>query len=325
MQLLAYSRKQMQVPKLVDLNGIVSRMQIMLARLVGARFQLQLDLDDRLCLVKADAGQIEQVLINLVVNARDAMPSGGPIIMRTRNLEWDEAEPNNHPSIPGGSYAEISVKDKGTGMDAEILKRLFEPFFTTKDLGKGTGLGLSVVQGIISQSEGFIMVESAIGAGTEFRILLPRDKSGATAVLARHEPAAMPEKREETVLLVDDEDAVRLFTRKILQMQGYTVLEADSAENALLLMDRERKTPIHILITDLVMPGMGGGELAMAFRSDRPGSQVLFMSGYTADSDFQDNGLSQTPVHFIQKPFSPSAFAMAVDEALGAPALPAAT
>jgi two-component system cell cycle sensor histidine kinase/response regulator CckA len=303
----------------------VSSMQTMLARLVGARFKLQLELDDRLCLVKADPGQIEQVLINLVVNARDAMPSGGTITMRTRNLELDEAEPKNHTTVPQGSYAEISVRDKGTGMDAEVLKRLFEPFFTTKELGKGTGLGLSVVQGIISQSEGFIMVDSTIGVGTEFRILLPRDRSGETASLPRRESSKMPGKRTETVLLVDDEDAVRLFTRKILQMQGYSVLEANCAENAILLNDRHKEAPIHILVTDLVMPGMGGGELAMAFRASRPDSQVLFMSGYTADSDFPKEGLSQTPVHFIQKPFSPSAFAMAVDEALVAPILPAST
>ncbi|MEO6097045.1 MAG: chemotaxis protein CheB [Fibrobacteria bacterium] len=323
-QLLAYSRKQMLAPKLVDLNGIVSNMQTMLARLVGARFQLLPELEDRLCLVKVDPGQVEQVLINLVVNARDAMPLGGPINLRTRNLELHEEDPQNHPTIPRGSYAEITVKDKGTGMDAGTLNRLFEPFFTTKELGKGTGLGLSVVQGIVNQSEGFIIVESTIGVGTEFCILLPRDKSGETTTMPRRESTVMPKQRKETVLLVDDEDAVRLFTRKILQMQGYTVLEANSAENAMVVNDRHKGTPIHILITDLVMPGMGGGELAMAFRASRPDSQVLFMSGYTADSDFPRDGLSQTPVNFIQKPFSPSAFASAVDRALGEPAQVAA-
>ncbi len=317
-QLLAYSRKQMLMPKLLDLNGVVSNMHNMLARLIGPRFRLLLSLEERLGLVQADPGQMEQVLINLVVNARDALPLGGEIGLSTRNLDLEpEGEfPELHPSVPRGFYAELSVVDNGIGMGADVLSRLFEPFFTTKELGKGTGLGLSVVQGIVTQSGGYILVESSPGVGTEFKILLPREKSGETTILPRQTVAVLPSNRTETVLLVDDEKAVRTFTRKVLEMQGYTVLEAENAEMAILLNERHKEIPVHILVTDIVMPGMGGRELAEKFLGTRPKSRVLLMSGFTEDTEPLRNGLLEKDFNFIQKPFSVSEFTLAMQEAL---------
>ncbi len=321
-QLLAYSRKQILAPMLLDLNGVVTNLHNMLSRLIGVRFQLQLSLQESLYLAKADPGQIEQVLINLVVNARDAMPAGGTITLGTANLDLEWDNPQLHPSVPRGSYAELSIRDTGTGMDVEVLKRLFEPFFTTKEHGLGTGLGLSVVHGIITQSGGHILVNSTLGVGTEFKILLPRGKSGETTALPRPEPFEEPAKRTETVLLVDDEDVIRKFTRRVLELQGYTVLEADSAENAMQINDRNMHIPIHILVTDLIMPGMGGGELADIFVSGRPEGRVLLMSGYTEDSEVLQEGVAKKAYHFIHKPFSPGKFALAVQEALDTEVLP---
>ncbi|MDB5047753.1 MAG: ATPase [Fibrobacteres bacterium] len=315
-QLLAYSRKQILAPKLLDLNSVVSNMHSMLARLIGPRFQLSLALEEHLCLVMADPGQVEQVLINLVVNARDAMASGGEITLATVNLDLDGKLPLIHPNAPRGRYAELSIVDNGIGMDEEVLKRLFEPFFTTKELGKGTGLGLSVVQGIVSQSGGHILVDSTPGVGTEFKILLPRVGSGATAIPPRIEPGLTPSRRTETVLLVDDEEAIRHFSRIILERQGYTVLEAESAEAALLVLERNKEVTIQILVTDIVMPGMSGQELAEKFLGVRPESRVLLMSGYTEDADPLRYGQLKKVFNFIQKPFIATELALAMQEVL---------
>ncbi|MEO7427030.1 MAG: chemotaxis protein CheB [Fibrobacteria bacterium] len=319
-QLLAYSRKQILMPRILDLNSVVTNMQKMLTRLLGPRFQLSISLSENLYPVRADPGQIEQVLINLVMNARDALPTGGEITLSTKNLDL-EMEPkgeflHRHPGIPEGSYVELSVLDDGVGMDKKILARLFEPFFTTKELDKGTGLGLSVVQGIISQSGGHILVDSSPGVGTEFKILLPKERSGETTMLPRQPSADFSPVRSETVLLVDDENSVRKFTRKILEMKGYTVLEAENAESALILNEKHRESPVHILVSDIVMPGMGGRELAERFLSTRPHSRVLLMSGFTDDAESLVPGLSGKAFNFIQKPFSVTSFALAMQQAL---------
>ncbi len=318
-QLLAYSRKQVLRPSTLDLNSAVSNTHKMLTRLVGDHIHLALSLEESLGWVMADAGQMEQVLVNLVLNARDAMPDGGEITLKTRNANLDGEEGTGSAlSAPPGRYVVLSVQDNGIGMDVEVQKRIFDPFFTTKGIGKGTGLGLSVVQGIVAQSGGYIAVDSSPGKGSEFAIYLP------TAM-----PAAMPSelpdrgsgsgpRGNETVLLVEDEDTVRNFTRKILEMQGYKVLEAHDGESAQLVNDQYKDLEIHLLVTDMVMPGVGGREVARRFLDTRPGSHVLFMSGYTGESESGLDGAPQGAAAFIHKPFTPAGLAHAVREALDA-------
>jgi two-component system, chemotaxis family, CheB/CheR fusion protein len=316
-QLLAYSRKQILVSKVLDLNFTVANTHKMLARLVGDHIHLALSLDASLGMVKADAGQMEQVLVNLVVNARDAMPNGGEITLKTRNadLDGDESPESVLPTPPGG-YVVLSVTDNGSGMDAEVQKRIFDPFYTTKGIGKGTGLGLSVVQGIVAQSGGFISVESKPGKGSEFSIYLPREAAvEITPAPTDRRPGSGP-RGSETVLLVEDEVTVRNFTRKLLEMQGYRVLEAHNGESAILVNEQHKELEIHLLVTDMVMPGMGGKDVALKFLATRPESHVLFMSGYTEDSMFGPDGAPPGVALFLHKPFTPSEFAHAVREAL---------
>lgn len=316
-QLLAYSRKQVLTPKSLDLNSTVSNTHKMLARLVGDNIHLALDLEESLGLVKADAGQIEQVLVNLVINARDAMPDGGVITLKTRNLDVDGKEPQGSPPpIPPGRYVVLSAQDNGTGMEPEVQKRIFDPFFTTKGIGKGTGLGLSVVQGIVTQSGGLIAVESSPGKGSEFSIYLPREQAAALpAILPDREPGSSP-RGTETLLLVEDEDTVRTFTRKILEMQGYKVLEAHNGASAGIVDEEHKDQAIHLLVTDMVMPGIGGREVARRFLGRRPESRVLFMSGYTEDATFGPDVAQAGSACFIHKPFSPADLAHAVRMAL---------
>ncbi len=319
-QLLAYSRKQVLMPKVMNLNTIVANMHQMLTRLIGSGHRLSLSLDETLGMVKADPGQMEQILINLVMNARDALPDGGEITLRTWNEEIS-GKPASDAAIPPGAYAVFSVEDNGIGMDAELQQRIFEPFFTTKEVGKGTGLGLSVVQGIISQSGAYMAMESIPGHGSTFKIYLPTE-NGKSA--APHEDAAtdLELKGTETVLLVEDADTVRKFTRSILEMQGYAVLEANNGQSALFVNEQFKDSEIHILVTDMVMPGMGGYELAERFLESRPNSRVLFMSGYTEEAIFDKLGKRTGDTHFIQKPFSPAQFARAVRNALEPTLLP---
>ncbi len=312
-QLLAYSRKQVLLPKVVNLNAIVANTHQMLTRLIGERHQLILSLEDSLGAVKADPGQMEQVVINLVMNARDALPNGGEIFLNTGNESLDG---KGLSPIPKGNYAVLSVVDHGAGMDDELQERIFEPFFTTKGIGKGTGLGLSVVQGIVSQSGAFIAVESKPGLGSTFKVYLPVEDAKGVSSPSHEKSEGHTFNGTETVLLVEDEDTVRKFARSLLEAYGYTVLEADSGERALVVNDLYKEMDIHILVTDMVMPGIGGRELAQRFLESRPDSRVLCMSGYTEETVFNQLGGLQMDAHFIQKPFPPNEFIKAVREAL---------
>lgn len=315
-QLLAYSRKQVLMARSLNLNEIVANMHSMLTRLIGERYSLVLELDDALNHVKADPGQMEQVMVNLIVNARDASPSGGDITVKTENANVDAADAHLTSMGLRGDYVVLSVKDSGIGMDADMQKHIFDPFFTTKEIGKGTGLGLSVVQGIVSQSEGYVAVESKPDIGSTFKIYLPREASNASPKLPKNEKPIAQSNGTETILLVEDEEAVRNLIQKILAMNGYTVLEAESGKAALRLNEKHKKKTIQLLLTDMVMPGMGGREVADLFMKTRPESSVLFMSGYTEDAIFNHTGVLRKDQNFIPKPFTPTALANAVREVL---------
>jgi PAS domain S-box-containing protein len=315
-QLLAFSRKQVLQPKVLDLNAVVEDVKRMLQRLIGEDVQLVTALAHSLSLVKADPGQLEQVMLNLAVNARDAMPHGGRLVFQTADVDWCEEE----VSGTGGAtavqrYVMLAVADSGCGMDAETRARIFEPFFTTKPQGKGTGLGLATVYGIVQQSGGHVRVHSELGRGTTFRIYLPQagdDGAGAAADAA----ADAAPKGSETVLLVEDDRAVRELAREVLEESGYQVFAARDGEEAIALCANGRA--IDLLITDIVMPGMSGRAVAAAVRELRPGTRVICMSGYTEHADLED-GLLEGAMTFMQKPFSADSMIRAVRTALDAP------
>ncbi|PYQ12619.1 MAG: hypothetical protein DMF80_16795 [Acidobacteria bacterium] len=315
-QLLAFSRKQVLEPKILDLNAVVSGMDEMLRRLIGEDIALETDLASGLGLTKADPGQLEQVLMNLVVNARDAMPRGGRLRLETANAEMDEAYVRDHLGARPGRYVMLAVQDTGLGMDAETQKHIFEPFFTTKEKGKGTGLGLATVYGIVKQSEGYIWVESAPGAGTTISIYLLRSEGEQVPDEPRR-PAAeeVAPRGTETVLLVEDEDMVRRMTREVLEGAGYQVLEASSGFEALRLSAGHRGR-LDLMLTDVVMPGMSGRELAERLAPVRPAMKVLYMSGHTDDAIFH-HGVTQAGTGFLQKPFTPEALERRIREMLG--------
>ncbi|MDR3678092.1 MAG: response regulator [Acidobacteriota bacterium] len=265
--------------------------------------------------VKADPGQIEQVLMNLVVNARDAMPTGGNLTLETSNVELDETYASTHPTVKPGPHVMLAVGDTGAGMTAETKAQIFEPFFTTKEQGKGTGLGLATVYGIVKQSEGSIWVYSELGQGTVFKIYLPM----VSESLAPSEPATREKKSSfsgtETILVVEDEEGVRSLVCQALEASGYKVLESEDAENAL-EMCANHDGPIHLLLTDVVMPQMSGPAVAEKVAALRPGIKVVYMSGYTDDAMLRHGVLSQD-MPFIQKPFSPTALRKKIREVLG--------
>ncbi len=304
-QLLAFSRRQVLQPKIVDLNEIVADMNKMLRRLIPEDTELVVNLDAEIGRVKADPGQIEQVIVNLAVNAREAMPGGGKLIIETANRELDEVYCRQHMSVKPGHYVMLSVSDTGLGMAPEVQEHIFEPFFTTKT-GKGTGLGLSTVYGIVKQSSGDIWVYSEPGFGTCFKIYLPRvqDAELTSEVPVRQ---AAPARGRETILLVEDEETVRMLVREILQNNGYSVLEARNGAHGLELA-RRYNGKIHLLLTDVVMPQMSGRELAEKLAPLRPDTRILFMSGYTDDAVVA-NGTIAPGSDFIQKPFTPDALA----------------
>jgi PAS domain S-box-containing protein len=311
-QLLAFSRKQVLQPAVLELNALVSGIERMLRRLIGADVQLVTVLDPGAGRIKADPNQIEQVIMNLVVNARDAMPEGGTIIIETSNVQIGEQDAAAHGGAAPGDYVQLAITDSGVGMDRDTMSHIFEPFFTTKEAGKGTGLGLSTVYGIISQSGGHVWALSEPGQGTIFKVLLPRVETRTAA------PVTATERRGvsgwETILLVEDEPAVRALARRVLQRYGYHVLAAGSGEEALAIAERE-PGDIHLVVTDVVMPGLSGREVAQHFAQTRPGSAVLFTSGYTPD-DIMRHRVIAEGAPFLQKPFTPAVLAAKVREVL---------
>jgi two-component system cell cycle sensor histidine kinase/response regulator CckA len=282
----------------------------LLRRLIREDIVLQTLPAPRLWLVQADPGQIEQVIINLAVNARDSMPQGGRLTIETANIVLDQEYARLHPSVAPGPYVLLAVSDTGMGMSADVLQHAFEPFFTTKEPGQGTGLGLATCYGIVSQHGGSIQLYSEIGRGTSVKVYLPRAQGDAIAAPASHE-AHQPPRGTETILLVEDEAAVRALTARMLRRQGYTVLEATNGIEALDLIRRGIGAPIDLLLTDTIMPRMGGYELAENTRQHIPGICVLFMSGYT-DNALIQNELFDSKVAFLQKPFTLAILARSV-------------
>jgi PAS domain S-box-containing protein len=316
-QLLAFSRRQVLQPKLVDLNGIVLGLDKLLRRLMDEGIQMSAVPGKNIGTIKADPGQMEQVIMNLVVNARDAMPSGGRLTVETANVELDAAYASDHAPVKAGRYVMLAVSDTGTGMSPETVAHIFEPFYTTKESGRGTGLGLSTVYGIVKQSGGYIWVYSEPGRGSSFKVYLPR---------VEQEPEALPAVRvasgeqtgSETILLVEDQPQVRELARMSLSEKGYTVLVASSPEDAEGACARHG-AEIHLLLTDLIMPGITGRELAKRLTARHPKMRVLCMSGYTFGITTQtgmQSGLLEDGVAFLQKPFTPSALSEKVREVL---------
>jgi signal transduction histidine kinase/ActR/RegA family two-component response regulator len=310
-QLLAFSRRQVLQPKIINLNVLVTNLDKMLQRLIGEDIELVTHTDRALGSVQADPGQIEQVIMNLVVNARDAMPRGGKLTLETANVSLDMSDAREHVEVVPGSYVMLAVSDNGIGMDAETKAHIFEPFFTTKDRSRGTGLGLSTVYGIVTQSGGTIWVYSEMGKGTTFKIFLPRVHEQAELFGSGQRPAAT--KGTETVLLVEDDLQVRKLARSILARSGYTVCEAENGAEALKVCEAEGT--LHLLLTDVVMPGMSGRDLAAKVVEQRPEIKVLYMSGYTNDA-IVHHGVLDTGISFLQKPFTPTALAAKVREVL---------
>jgi two-component system cell cycle sensor histidine kinase/response regulator CckA len=327
-QLLAFSRKQTLAPEILNLNEVITELTNLLGRLIGEKIELAIDRESDLGLVRVDRGQFEQVIVNLAVNARDAMPGGGTLRIDTRNVMLRESVQRGHEVMPAGEYVMIEVHDTGSGIAKENIPHIFEPFFSTKEVGAGTGLGLSTVYGIVKQTEGFISVDSAMGEGTIFTVYLPRYDDGASrgaagapppgdlfapetaaAVHASHArkaaPAPSPVKDltgAGIVLLVEDEDAVRMFGARALRNKGYTVLEANNGEAALDVINGTDAT-IDLIISDVVMPGMDGNTLVQLIRHELPEIKVILMSGYAEDV-LTDGNIKNASIHFLPKPFT---------------------
>jgi PAS domain S-box-containing protein len=315
-QLLAFSRQQVLEPKVIDLDEVVAGAGKMLKRLIGEDIELVTALAPDLGAVKADPGQIEQVVMNLAVNARDAMPDGGKLTIETSNQELGQEYTEEHRLVPPGSYVLLSVSDTGTGMDEATQARLFEPFFTTKEQGKGTGLGLATVYGIVKQSGGFIWVYSELGQGTTFKVYLPRVDEAVSAPSAPAAPESL--HGTETILLAEDAAPVRSVAREVLRRHGYRVLTAADGRTALELAGTH-PGPIDLLITDVIMPEMSGRQVADRLKERLPKLKVLFVSGYTDDAIVR-HGILEPGIAFLQKPFSPESLARKVREVLDAPA-----
>ncbi len=310
-QLLAFSRKQVLQPVVLDLNGVLRGLEQMLRRLIGEDIDLTLELEPDLWRVKVDPGQFEQVVMNLVVNARDAMPRGGTLTLETRNVTVSTA-PVDHPGLRPGQYVLVAVRDTGCGMDSETMAHIFEPFFSTKG-ERGTGLGLAMVYGVVNQSGGHVAVDSLPGAGTTFRIYLPRVEEVPTPAPPAPEETSR-HRAKETLLLVEDEEAVRRLARLTLESHGFTVLEAHSPGDALLLAE-QHSGPIDLLVTDVIMPGMSGRDLAERLLRSRPGLKVFYVSGYS-DDVLDERGCLGPGMAFLAKPYSPATLARKMFEIL---------
>ncbi|HKN67209.1 MAG TPA: PAS domain S-box protein [Gemmatimonadaceae bacterium] len=313
-QLLAFSRKQVLQPGVLDLNSVSRELEPMVRRLIGDDVQVVLRLDDTIGKVTADRSQVEQVLINLIVNARDAMPGGGTVSIETANVELSDGYSRLRPVVVPGKYVMIAVSDTGEGMDEETQSRIFEPFFTTKPAGKGTGLGLSTVYGIVKQSSGYIWVYSEPRIGTTFKVYLPMMEAEEISVAVAERAVRKPMLGSETVLLVEDEPSVRSIARRILERNGYTVLEAHDGRHALRVADQYRQ-PIQLLLTDMMMPELTGRDLWRSLAPRRSELRVLYMSGYTND-DMVRRGLIDANSAFVQKPFTAADLARAVRSTL---------
>jgi PAS domain S-box-containing protein len=312
-QLLAFSRKQILQPKVFNLNTLFRDLEMMLRRLIGEDINLKTCLSENLGLIKADPGQIEQVIMNIALNARDAMLNGGDLSIETSNIQFNKNHYKSNPEVKFGNYVLLSMKDTGHGMDEETIKHIFEPFFTTKGIGKGTGLGLATVYGIVKQSDGYIYVESERNRGTLFKIYLPCvDESIGKDYLAREK---RPEGGHETILLVEDEEDVRKMITSMLRSFGYTVVEAKDGREAMLRSARFKKKPIHLVITDVVMPGMSGIALAKQLLHKRNDMKVLYISGYTDNAEIQSE-LMEKDMPILKKPFSPKSLAHKVRKVL---------
>jgi two-component system cell cycle sensor histidine kinase/response regulator CckA len=312
-QLLAFSRQQVLTPAVLNLNTLVSDMEGMLPRLLGEDIAVSLALHSELGSVKADQSQIEQVIMNLAVNARDAMPQGGKLKIQTANVELDQAYARDHPGSKAGIYVLLAVTDTGTGMNAEILAHIFEPFYTTKERGKGTGLGLATVYGIVKQSNGYIVVDSAPGKGTTFQIYLPQH-IGKPATEEREVDSGEKLRGSESILLVEDSEPLRKLAQTFLESAGFRVMSAEHGEDALQVASRHGKT-FDLLLTDVVMPGMNGRVLAEHLLPRQPGMRVLYMSGYT-DSFIAGHGVLEPGTHLLHKPFTDEVLIRKVREVL---------
>jgi nitrogen-specific signal transduction histidine kinase/ActR/RegA family two-component response regulator len=312
-QLLAFSRQQVLEPVILNFNTLVSDMEKMLPRLIGEDVALELNLDPGLAQVKADHGQIEQVIMNLAVNARDAMLDGGKLTIQTANVELDLAYTRQHPGSRVGQYVMLAVSDTGTGIDPEIQSQIFEPFFTTKERDKGTGLGLATVYGVVKQSGGYIAVDSEKGKGACFSVYLPRvEQTVPMAEIKTATPANI--RGSETVLLVEDAEPLRKLANMFLRDSGYNVLTAADGGQALEVA-RNHAGTIHLLLTDVVMPGINGRVLAERLAPRQPGMKVLYMSGYT-DSFIAGHGVLEAGTHLLHKPFTQDVLARKVREVL---------
>ena len=303
-QLLAFSRRQVVELQVIDLNSLLVNIDMMLQRLIGEDVELVILPSENLGAVKVDPTQIEQVVVNLAVNARDAMPEGGTLIVETSNIEFGEEELNNHPDMAAGPYVMFAVSDTGHGMSEAVKAHLFEPFYTPKEKGKGTGLGLSTCYGIIAQNKGYIWVYSEIGSGTTFKIYLP---SSDVMPQGTERPSGVKSNElprgSETVLLVEDEEQVRVLAARVLRQQGYTVLQASNGVEALSIASRHADGEIDLLLTDVVMPLIGGRELSIKLRDIHPNVRVIYTSGYTDEAVIR-HGMLKPGTDFVQKPYS---------------------
>ncbi|MCR9256878.1 MAG: response regulator [Alphaproteobacteria bacterium] len=317
-QLLAFSRQQTLRPRVLDISEVLSELAHLLRRVIGETIELRLDYGRDVGLIRCDQGQLEQVILNLAVNARDAMPLGGRVVISTRNFDLPKPQQIRGKAMPAGRYVLIEVDDTGTGIPEDIRERIFEPFFTTKAVGSGTGLGLATVYGIVEQTGGFLDLDSRVGVGTTFRIYLPVHEAttGGVQKSAQKEPAARDLTGAETILLVEDEDPVRVFSARALRNKGYEVIEARTAEAALDILEDE-EVQIDLLVTDVVMPGMDGPTLVREIRQRRGDIKVICISGYSEDT-IRERIEADEDLAFLSKPFSLKQLASAVKDVLAA-------